>query len=173
MKQKTKQVLKQKARQVYEARIGAPFKQEEAQAIGEFIEECSDKTTRGILERIKNHQGHPIYKLFEWDKDKQSELYLLQRVREIISHIEVKIISIGSQEPINLSVNISAFKSIKPSDSEERIYVSIEEGMTNLDYRTQIIQRAKVELKNWMERYQQYQELSSIVKVIKPLINKL
>ena len=170
MKQKTKQVLKQKIKQIYEARVGAPFKQEDAQAIGEFIENCRDKTTRGILESIKKHPEHPIYNLFEWDKNKAIELYLLQRVREIISHIEVKIISIGSEEPMSLSLNISAFKSVQPIDNPERVYVSMEEGMTNPEFRSQIINRAKIELKNWMERYQQYQELTLIINAIKPLI---
>ena len=56
---------------------------------------------------------------------------------------------------------------MSPVNSEERIYVPIEEGMTNEFYRTQIIQRAKNELKNWMERYAQYKELSKIVNTLK------
>jgi hypothetical protein len=172
MKQIQKQQPKQKIKKVYEARAGAPFKQEDAQAIGDFIENCKDKTTKGIFEEIKSHPEHIIHSLFEWDKDKAVELYQLQRVRDIVSHIEINIISLGSKEPTSLNVSISAFKSVQPVNSEERVYVSIEDGMNNEVYRIQIIQRAKNELRNWMERYNQYKELTKIVYAIKGLLSE-
>jgi len=169
MKQK---ILKkqEEERKVYKARVGAPFKQEDAQQIGEFIENCKDKTTRGILVEIKKNPKHKIYSLFEWNKTKAVELYLLQRVREIISHIEVEVVRIGEQEPMVLSVSVSAFKSVLPVNSEERVYASFDEGMNNELYRKQIIERAKTELRNWMDRYNQYKELEVIIKTLRGLL---
>jgi len=154
-------------KQIYVAREGSPFKQEDAQEIGEFIAKCKVKTTRGILQEIKRNPKSKIYSLFEWDKDKAVELYQLQRVREIVSHISVNIITIGNNEPVDLSISVSAFKSVSSPSTEENIYVPISEGLNNSDYRKQIIDRAKTELNNWMERYQQYQELSNIINAIK------
>ena len=168
MKSKTKQASKK----IYEARVGSPFKQEDAQEIGEFIENCKDKTTKGILEEIKKHPENKIYSLFEWDKSKAIELYQLQRVREIISHIEINIISIGNKEPMNLNVSISAFKSVQPINSEERVYASAEDYINNKVYRIQIIERAKTELRNWTEKYNQFRELETIVKTIISLLDE-
>ena len=161
---------KQEIKKVYTARIGSPFKQEDAQEIGEFIDKCKDKSTKGILEEVKRNPKSKMYSLFEWDKTKASELYQLQRVREIISHIEIEILRIGEQEPISLNVSVSAFKSVRPVNSEERVYVSFDEGMNVEVYRTQIIERAKTELKNWVEKYNQYKELETIIKTIKKVL---
>jgi len=162
---------KELTKKVYLARVGSPFKQVDAQEIGEFIENCEDKTTAGILKEIKKNPKSKIYSLFEWNTKKASELYQLQRVREIISHIEINIVSIGTNEPTTLNVSVSAFKSVTPINSDERVYVPIQEGMNNEVYRNQIISRAKNELKNWIERYNQYKELETIAKKIKELIN--
>jgi hypothetical protein len=168
--QTTKQVKEQITKKVYQARVGAPFKQDDAQEIGEFIENCKDKSTNGILKEIIKHPKSKIYSYIEWDTKKASELYQLQRVREIVNHLEIKIIRLGNEEPVYLKVSISAFKSVSPIDAGERIYVPIEEGMTNEFYRTQIIERAKIELRNWINRYNQYQELSVIINTIKKLL---
>jgi len=158
-------------KKIYKKRIGAPFKEEDAQEIGEFIEKCKDKSTRGILNEIKKKPKSKIYSLFEWNKSKAIELYQLQRVREIISHIEIEIIRIGSDEPVELNVSVSAFKSVQPINQEERVYVSFDEGMNNKEYRKQIIERAKTELKNWTEKYHQYKELETIIKTILKTLN--
>jgi len=157
---------------IYKARVGSPFKQEDAQEIGEFIERCKDKSTRGIFEEIKKNPKSKIYSLFEWDKNKAVELYQLQRVRAIVSHLEIEIVRIGEQEPVNLSVSVSAFKSVQPVNTEERVYVSFDEGMNTEVYRKQIIDRAKTELRNWMEKYNQYQELETIINTLEDLKKK-
>jgi len=162
--------MKQQTKKIYKAREGSPFKQEDAQEIGEFIENCKDKSTRGILEKVKKNPKSKIYSLFEWNVKKRAELYLLQRVREIITHIEIEIISLGDSEPISLNIALSAFKSVKPINSDERVYIPIEEGMNNEVYRKQIIQRAETELKNWMEKYNQYKELQIIINALQKVL---
>jgi hypothetical protein len=77
-----------------------------------------------ILEEIKRNPKSKIYSCFEWNKNKAIELYQLQRVIEIVSHLEIEIVRIGEQEPIALNVSVSAFKSVQPVNSEERVYVS-------------------------------------------------
>jgi len=164
--------MKNKTKKVYLRRDGASFKKDDAQEIGEFIENCKNKTTRGILEEVKKNPKHKIYSLFEWDKKKAVELYQLQRVREIVSHIEINIISIGNKEPVSLNITVSAFKSVNPIYETgmyegERVFVPFEEGMENENYRNQIINKAKTELINWTNRYSQYKELETIIKTIK------
>jgi len=162
----SKQSKEEEEKNIYVARQGAPFKKEDVQEIGKFIEKCKDKSTRGILKEVKKHPESKIHSYIEWDIKKGSELYQLSRIREIVNHIEIEIIRFGNNDPVDLDVSISAFKSVCPEGSKDRIYVSVEEGMTNEHYREQIVSRAKVELKNWMERYEQYDELSKIIDAL-------
>jgi len=162
--------LKMVTKKLYKKRMGAPFKEEDTQEIGEFIEKCKDKTTRGILKEIKEHPKSKIYSLFEWNKNKALELYQLQRVREIVSHIEVEIVRIGESEPVDLSVSVSAFKSVVPVNSDERVYASFDDVINNKVYREQVIERAKNELQNWIGRYGQYQELEKIINALQKLL---
>jgi len=167
MKTKQKTQQRQKAKIVFKARIGSPFKIEDAQEIGEFIEKCKDKSTRGILEEVKQHPESKIYEYIEWNDKEAGELYRLQRIRNIVNHLTINVISIGDSEPIKLKYDLTAFESVIPSWSDVRVYAPRAEVMSNEDYRRQTIQRAKVELRNWMERYNQLQELAEIINIIR------
>ena len=149
-----------KMKMIYEARTGSPFKKEEAQDIGELISGIKEKSTENILTEIKNHPTHCIYKYIEWDDRKAGQKYRLSQVRNIVNHIEVKVISIGNPVPIR------AFFSVKESESTEPIYVDVETTFNDSYTRQQIVSRAKNELQNWKERYYIYTELEPIVKVI-------
>jgi hypothetical protein len=168
--------MKQKAK--YSARIGAPFKKEDAQEIGEFIEQNKGKTTEELLEEIRKAKKNIIYSYIEWDDKKASEQYRLHQVRNIVNHIEIEIISLGKKEPTILEVPIRAFPSVSKVSSTgllegERIYVSMKEGMENPNYKTQIIERAKTELQNWIIRYRIYLELANPITKISEAITDI
>ena len=152
----------------YFARDGSPFRKQDAQAIGEFIENCPDKTTAGILNEVRQHKDHVIYSYFDWDKDIAAEKHWLSLVRGIVNHLEVTIVQIGDGVPKELDINIRAFQSVSNDliSHKTKFYVSSDEGMNNELYREQIIARAKSELTNWVERYKIYRELDSIISAI-------
>jgi len=153
-----------KNKKYYIARPFAPFKKEDAQEIGKFIENCSDKSTEGILNTIKKNPKSKIYSYIEWDVNKASKLYQLQKVREIINHLEVEVIYLGNKEPMKMEVAIRAFENVSLENSNKREYVSIEKGMTKEYYRKQIISRAKAELKSWIEINRKYKEFARIIE---------
>lgn len=155
-----------KEKQLYEAREGAPFNSEDAQEIGEFISRCKNKTTAGILDKIKENPEHTISKYIEWDDTIAAENHRLQTVRNIVNHIEVTIVKLDGK-PKELEVAISAFKSISVNGKRE--YVPINDVFKNQDWKSQIMSQAKRELENWSERYRQYQILSRQVKKIKAI----
>lgn len=169
MEQKQIEKKKTKSKKKYLARLGSPFRKEDAQEIGEFIESCKDKTTNAILEEVKKNPESKIYQyIYTVDDLTATELFRLQTLRNIINHIEIDVIQIGDREPVKLNMSICAFHSIK----NPKRYVSFEEGMENKDYRVQIIGRARGELNGWVKRYDQYSELSEYTKVIKKLLDK-
>lgn len=150
-------------KQVYEAREGSPFKSDDAQAIGEFISRCKDKSSTGILNEIKDSPEHVINQYIEWDDKIAAENSRIQSVRNIVNHIEVTVVKIDGQVK-ELDVSIKAFNSVSIDGKKE--YVSVEEIFKNEDWKAQIMSKAKAELDNWSERYRQYQILSRHIKKI-------
>lgn len=152
----------------YYPREGAPFKKEDAQKIGEFIDKIENKTTENILNEIEKNEDHVIHNYIEWNDDKAANGFRLQQVRNIISHVEVKIIGGGIKEPVR------AFHSIineNEKDEKKFTYVSVDVAFSDNYAKMQIISRAKTELKNWRDRYHIYNELKDIVNAIEPFID--
>ena len=153
----------------YKARTGAPFKQEDAQEIGEFIcEDCNGLTTEEILKKVKQNKKSVIHSYIEWDNKIASEAYRLQQVRNITNHIELRIVVVGSSKitPVeeNQEISIRASHSIN-EDGVQRYY-NVQEVFNNEDYKRQILNRATIEIRNWMKRYRIYTELSPLIKAI-------
>ena len=150
----------------YGARVGSPFKVEHAQKIGEFIEKIPVKSTENILNAIAIKKKHLLYNYIEWDDVRAGHEYRLQQVRNIVNHVTIEITETGDSLPIR------AFYSVIPKDdSEQKVYVDLQMCFSNEHYRNQVVDRAKHELDNWVERYKQYNELSKFVYAIKPLID--
>ena len=153
---------------IYEARVGAPFKAEDAQPIGEFIEKHSGESTTKILEEIRRNPKHPIHNYIEWNDKKASEEYRLHQVRNIVNHITITIKNVNNDPPIR------AFYNVKESSTTiGKIYVTLNTAMSEEYYHTQIIERAKTEIQHWMDRYRQYNELQSIINLIEEELPKL
>jgi len=152
-----------KKEKIYHARVGSPFKEKYAQTIGVFIGNCKDKTTKGILKQIRKNPKHIIHSLIEWKDKKASELFRLQQVRNIVNHIEIEIVGLNNKAPIRAFYSV-----INGMES----YKDINEVFSNKKYRNQIIERAKQELDNWIERYHIYNELKRMCKVIKYELKK-
>lgn len=150
-----------KEKRVYLARVGAPFKGNDAQPIGEFVYNLKGSSTDEILSNIKKNKSHTIANYIEWDDKLASEQFRLQQVRNIVNHIEVKIEVLGDGRPIRM------FHSIKIPERQDRVYMDYEAVASEDFALEQVISRAKTELDNWVERYQQYSQLSNYVSHLK------
>lgn len=153
----------------YYARSGAPFKKEHAQDIGEFIAHIDKITPSAVLKEVQKKPHHVLYNYLEWDDKKAGKQYRLQQVRNIVNHVEVKIIDNGESEPLR------AFYSIVDDEEDSldigrRCYVSAETAFSDVDKKRQVISRAKAELKNWRDRYKIYRELSDVVSALEPYL---
>ena len=150
----------------YGARMGSPFKKEDAQAIGVFIENVPKKTPENILKEIEKHEGHPIYKYIEWDDDEASLQYRLHQVRNIVNHITIEVLGQDDRLPVR------GFFSIKYVGDVEREYVSLETVFSDDKITSQVVERAWCELHNWTERYRQYNDLKKATKVIEKILKE-
>jgi len=152
----------------YGARPGAPFKKDDAQAIGVFIDNIKDKTPINILEEIKKNKEHLIHDYIEWNDEIASTEYRLSQVRNIVNHITIEIVKVNDNK-----VPIRAFYSVhKITNGKTSMYVNVETAFTEEYYREQVVERAYSELKNWRERYNHlYKELKEVFSVIEPFIS--
>jgi len=150
----------------YNAIPGAPFKKEDVQAIGEFIENAPDKSTTGLLRHIREHTDHVIHSYIEWDDKVAAQKHRLQQVRGIVEHISIEIEDVGASVPLR------AYFSVKDEDNKRPHYEPVDVTFSRKDYREQVIERAKRELKNWAERYRAYNELQPFVRAIRGLLKE-
>jgi len=129
---------------IFKARIGAPFKKEEAQIIGETLdglrkENGGSLKSEEIVKEAKNKKN-PLHEHFEWDDTVCGEEYRLQQARNITNHIVEEIIVDGT--PIEQRSFLSVIA------QEESVYVSREDAIVNIDYRKQILDQMITTLEN-------------------------
>jgi len=141
MKQRQKQMLIQKIK--YKARAGAPFKVDDAQAIGEEISDIRTKQPRTIVEKARNPET-TLHKYFDWNNSVAGEKWRLQQARNIVNHlIEVKIIQGEEVEVKSFFPVINAQK--------ENVYVTQTEAVSNPNYRRQLLMDMKITLENLLK----------------------
>jgi hypothetical protein len=129
----------------YRAKNGAPFKQEEAQVIGETLDEIrisngGNLKSETIVEEAKSKKN-PLHKFFEWNNDTCGEKYRLQQARDLTNHIVEEIIVDGD------AIEQRSFLSVINED-EEKVYVSREDAITNVDYKKQLLDQMISTLEN-------------------------
>ncbi len=140
----------------YKARHGSSFSTSEAQEIGDTLESLRDSkghlTTKTILSEARNHESK-LHKHFEWSNTIAAEEYRIHQARQLVNHIvEVRIIN---KKP----VNTRAFVSVNDKEAG-KVYVTFEQGVTDNDYRKQLLSKALNtidNLKYLIEEYISYQ----------------
>ena len=122
-------------KKVYTAREGAPFKKDEAQVLGEYIEKNNLSTPEEIVQDAIKEES-PFHNLIEWNRDEAAEQWNLQQARSIVNHLEVEITYIGGE----VEIFARGFEYVV--DEGEKRFVTIDEGLSNEDYNKQILQMA-------------------------------
>jgi hypothetical protein len=152
----------------YKARTGAPFNNEKAQEIGEYIEKIKVKTTENILKKVKKDgKKSPLFEfVFNCNKKEAAHRYRLQRIRKAIECIVLDI------KKSHIKIDIRAFHSIRKRGKSGPEYVSLNIAFSDKYLKDQIISRALTELENWTVRYERYSELGPITVKIKDFIKK-
>jgi len=148
----------------YYATSGAGIKEEDAQPIGEYIDSIGVKDPKKILKHAKADKKCPLNKYLDWNNKSAGEKWRLFQVRNIINHLEIKVIYEGSSRPVK------AFYSITENDDKQ--YVGLTDALDNADWREQIVARGLGELRAWIVRYGVYEELRPIVRLLKPYVKQ-
>jgi len=129
----------------FKARTGAPFSVDDAQKIGEELEEIKSKkllNPSNIVERAKNPKSI-LHQYFEWDNNEAAEKWRLQQARNITNHILEVIVIKGNPIEERAFFNVTA--------KDENIYVSLAEVIKTPSYKKQLLKEMEVTLENLLK----------------------
>jgi hypothetical protein len=142
---------------IYKPSKGAQFNAEQAQVLGQVIEQLGDTATPKQLVDAARSKKSPIHSLFEWDDSAAAEQYRLFQARNHINHLHI-VFTTRNEEGTT-----KAFHSVVISDGEssERVYASMATVADNQELADQVIAKALAELHGWKVRYAQYQQVFS------------
>jgi len=130
---------------IFKARAGAPFKNKDAQVIGETLDEIRKKNggnlrSEQIVEEAKAKKN-PLHEHFEWDDNVCGEQFRLQQARGITNHIVEEIVVDGNP------VDQRSFLSVT-TEEKETVYVSLHDAIEEVDYRRQLLNQMITMLEN-------------------------
>lgn len=114
-------------------------------------------TPQVVLEQASDPES-PIHDGFEWDDSTAANLHREQEARLMINHLTVTISEVPGSEPTR------AFVSIRVDDSPR--YTSIQVALATPELRKQVLDKALKEARAWQDRYNEYEELTSVFAAI-------
>lgn len=117
-----------------------------AQKVGEELENIKDITNKNVLEYAKENVDSELYKCFEWDNSIASEKYRLIQATKIISSISFVI----QEEPLKKQ---KVYYSIKTNEESNSVFRNIKDILENDDEYTILCNKAKQELTNCKNNY--------------------
>lgn len=137
-------------------------KDADPQLVGEELEKIEIQkvlNTTNIVEYAKNNPNSELHKCFEWDDKVASHKYRLQQANWILSSISLEII----EEPKKVQ---RVYVNIKDKSTDERVFKNINEVLKNDDEYMQLVDKAKRELKNCKDRYNDLIEKQDLKDII-------
>jgi len=172
VKKKTKTKKKKTGRKKVVKRVGPQFKarpkciynDEQAEEIGNNLEVIrqfhgGEVKPVEILEFAADKNSQ-LNKYFEWDNDKAGHKYRLSQARYMLSHVYIVVDASNGPEEVR------AFISVSSEVHKGKRYTSVDNALTNENYREQTLSKALREVRLWQNKYGQYKELSSVFKAI-------
>lgn len=141
----------------------------DAQKVGEALEEVRLKH-EGFLDEKDvvaeaSNRSSALHPYFEWNDKRAANEYRLDQARDLIRSIVVSY-------PESQNESVRYYVSVKPSEDQEARYYPTELAVKNEDMRQNILAAALRDMKSFMKRYEQLQELSKLFNAMKLEIKK-
>jgi hypothetical protein len=158
----------------YKASDGARLNDSQAARYGSRITHLKEKkgfvTPEIVINDAKNPKS-PLHDYFDWNDREAAESWRIEQAKYLIRHIVVTIINDDKPETIR------QFYSITPTTDmhtdSPKVYVTLDDVLSNVDTRKEVIAYALRELEGWKARYKQYSELSGLIEILEDEIRKV
>ncbi len=147
------------------------FDDEQAQVIGERIEELAEENNGHVTPEIvvidAKFKKSTLHNQFDWDDKVAGAKWRIIQARYLLGRIEVVIKTNGDEEPVKAFHNVVILN--EKEKISERVYMPLINVMSDAEYHQQIIEKALAELDGWRKRYKEYQELNHFIKIIEEI----
>lgn len=141
---------------VYRPAKGAQFNKEDAQHLGQIMEEFGDRITPKDVVAKAKPKSSPIHHLFEWDDTAAAHRFRLFQARNHINRLEV-VILVDNKERATKAYHSVVIQ--EDDERPERVYASMVEIQKSPNLAEQAIQNALDEANSWMTRYKDYKQV--------------
>lgn len=136
----------------------------DAQVAGEELERLrvrnNGQLTPPSVVRAAEPEDSPLHPAFEWDDEEAAQKFREDQARYMLRGITVSVERDGeAAKPIRAFVNVEA-------DDDSRGYIDVITAMSDKALRQQVLARAKQELDDWRNRYNEYAELAGVFEAI-------
>jgi len=139
----------------FELRDGAFVNKAKVQQYGECLWRLSEKgmlEPREVVDEARP-ESSPLHDHFEWDDEKAGESWRRQQARQLIRSIEFIMEPDDHPRPAFFHVEFAT-----PEGETEQGYINDRQVRESLDFREQIVGRAKSEIFRWRNRYEEYRK---------------
>ena len=154
---------------VFHASDSAPFREEEAPAVGAELERLAalhgaDVPALEPAEIVAAAQepSSPLHRFFVWDDSSAGHLYRLHQARNLVNHLRVEIIYQDRPQPTTFLV--PGLVSIR-TEPGVRAYVPIGTALDNEAMIAQLAQEAMSQAQHWLRRFEAYRALAGFERL--------
>ena len=97
-----------------------------------------------------------LYKVFLWDDVAAAECYRMEQARKLIDSIQVVVVQ------NKLECRVRAFVNVRNSENEKRAYTPMSVVIHDKDMYNDLLQQAKNEMRTFVNKYSQLEELNAL-----------
>ena len=136
------------------------------QVAGQICDDIMDENGYVAPERlvdVSRPVTAPLHNEFEWNNDVAAEKYRNEQARQIIKNIVRVEISEEAGEPKPIKCWVNSERAFVPTDERLHRYVTLEAALTNQDWRKNLIETAKRDMRSFIAKYRRLTELANII----------
>jgi len=155
----------------YHAKPGAPFREKDAQRVGEFLDGLSERygqlTPAAVVEAAQPERS-PIHDYFTWDNDEAAAAYRLHQARLLVNHVMVEVVLTGGErDRARAFVHVSLEEE---GGGADRKYLTVEAVMGDDAARNYLLDKVKAELLAIRRKYRTLQEFDRVWEEIDRIV---
>lgn len=156
----------------YKAIKRSTLTDKDAQRIGEFIEQRfgDDGATAYDLVEASRNKRAATHRYFEWDNEAAGHEYRLIQARHLLRSVEVVVEQGGTERTTRAFHNVTL--EVQDGAKVHR-YVPQEVVWKSPELTQQVITSARRELDGWVNRYEQYTEISAQINGVRQIAQSL
>lgn len=151
------------AERKYHAGPGAPFGDDEADAIGHELDRIREEdalTAEAIIEAARI-EASPLHRHFDWDDETAAHKHRVNRAKKILGWVRIEYVINDRTQRVRANARI-----YRSHEGRIKQYAPIEQVLGHEESRKRLLLQAWTNLKTWRRQYAMLSELGTIFTVV-------